>query len=485
MHLSALGCLLTGGAEMVAGDLTGLLQAALAGAESVHIDAAAPLPVPVTGLIARGDSAPLHEAPVYTARFARDWSIGSFSALVRDLAGAQTAPSPRHLLADAAVQEELLAEAGDEPGTDDVDATDRSAGLRAEPFAAAAPATTVVARRSPLTLPVVGQSGMLDLWPDDAAAAATSTANAPASAPAYLTASAPTSAPTSAPGNAAGNALATAPDPEDAPWHAFARGAYAGNFLHELLEGLAEHRFALAGDERLQQLLRRRCERQGWGHRADEVLAWLLALIDTPLPPLGVPLSGLGTLLPEMEFWLDVPHAAQARHIDLLCRHHLLGGRDRPALPERELRGMLMGFADLVFESGGRYWVLDYKSNALGSSDADYHADALQAAMAQHRYDVQAALYLLALHRLLRLRLGDAYDPARQLGGAVYLFMRGLRGPEAGCVLVEPDPALLDALDRLMAGPATSTEVDDDPSDMGAFAADEPSAQRAGKGEVS
>jgi exodeoxyribonuclease V beta subunit len=186
-----------------------------------------------------------------------------------------------------------------------------------------------------------------------------------------------------------------------------------------------------------------------------------------------------------MEFWLDVPHAAQARHIDLLCRHHLLGGRDRPALPERELRGMLMGFADLVFESGGRYWVLDYKSNALGSSDADYHADALQAAMAQHRYDVQAALYLLALHRLLRLRLGDAYDPARQLGGAVYLFMRGLRGPEAGCVLVEPDPGLLDALDRVMAGTATSAEVDDRSPGMGKFAADEPSARRVGKGEVS
>ncbi|MEY2653179.1 MAG: hypothetical protein RLZZ524_206, partial [Pseudomonadota bacterium] len=382
MHLSALGCLLTGGATMAAGDLSGLLQAALAGAESAHIQEAVPVPVPCTALVARGDAAPLHDAPVYTARFARDWSIASFSALVRDLAGPHAAPSTRHLLADAAVQEELQAEAGDE------------------------------------------------------------SVDAPAPAPAI------------------------------APWHGFARGAYAGNFLHELLEWLAEHNFALADNSVLQQALLRRCERNGWGNRADAVLAWLLALVDTPLPPLGVPLSGLGALLPEMEFWFASPATTEARYIDALCRRHLLSGRERPALPERELRGMLMGFADLVFESGGRYWVLDYKSNALGDSDADYHADALQAAMAQHRYDVQAALYLLALHRLLRLRLGQAYDPARQLGGAIYLFMRGLRGPEAGCVLVEPDAVLLEALDQLIAGVAPSVVVDEASNGAGAAAAD-------------
>ena len=32
---------------------------------------------------------------------------------------------------------------------------------------------------------------------------------------------------------------------------------------------------------------------------------------------------------------------------------------------------MMMGYADLVFEHGGRYGVLDYKSNALGARDAD------------------------------------------------------------------------------------------------------------------
>ena len=114
---------------------------------------------------------------------------------------------------------------------------------------------------------------------------------------------------------------------------------------------------------------------------------------------------------------------------------------------------MLMGFADLVFEHAGRYWVLDYKSNSLATYD---HA-ALEAAMAHHRYDVQAAIYLLALHRLLRARLGAAYDPSRQLGGALYFFLRGIDGPERGEYAITATPevlTLLDTLDQLLADEA-------------------------------
>ena len=233
------------------------------------------------------------------------------------------------------------------------------------------------------------------------------------------------------------------------PWHRFPRGAVPGNFLHAQLEWLAATGFDLAtSSERREQLLRR-CERQGWGARGADVVAWLTPLVATPLPPVGAALAGLRSPLPEMEFWFPSAGLAAAG-LDALCRSHLLAGRDRPALPERELRGMLMGFADLVFEHAGRYWVLDHKSNHLGPTDADYGADALEAAMAQHRYDVQAALYLLALHRLLRNRLGESYDPARHLGGAVFFFLRGFRGPAGGCYHLMPPPALLADLDALL-----------------------------------
>jgi exodeoxyribonuclease V beta subunit len=112
---------------------------------------------------------------------------------------------------------------------------------------------------------------------------------------------------------------------------------------------------------------------------------------------------------------------------------------------------MLMGFADLVLAHQGRHWVLDHKSNHLGPDDAAYTPAALWAEMVRHRYDVQAALYLLALHRLLRSRLGTAYQPLQHLGGAAYVFLRGLDGPTRGVCLLPCDAALLTLLDALEA----------------------------------
>jgi exodeoxyribonuclease V beta subunit len=44
-------------------------------------------------------------------------------------------------------------------------------------------------------------------------------------------------------------------------------------------------------------------------------------------------------------------------------------------------------------------------------------------------YPLQALLYSVVLHRYLRWRL-PAYDPHRHLGGVVYLYLRGMCGPE-------------------------------------------------------
>jgi len=238
---------------------------------------------------------------------------------------------------------------------------------------------------------------------------------------------------------------------DDAPWHRFPRGSVPGNFLHEQLEWMGQEGFAVADDPAFGQRLGQRCERSGWGHRQDDAIAWLRTVALTRLPPLGVSLSEIVEVLPEMEFWFPSEHLATGR-LDALCAQRLLGGIAHPALPERELHGMLKGFADLVFEHDGRYWVLDYKSNALGAGDAAYTTGAMAGAMAAHRYDIQGAIYLLALHRLLKSRLGTAYQPASQLGGAVFLFLRGIANPAThGCYLIEPDLALLDSLDALLA----------------------------------
>jgi exodeoxyribonuclease V beta subunit len=240
---------------------------------------------------------------------------------------------------------------------------------------------------------------------------------------------------------------------EDAPWHRFPRGATPGNFLHERLEWMAQEGFHKIDDENFLAQLTQRIERAGYANRLDDALAWLRMIATTRLPPIGSSLAGIseaGTVLPEMEFWFPSRHL-DVGALDRLCRQRLLGPVARPVLPERQLHGMLKGFTDLVFEHEGRYWVLDYKSNALGPGDAAYTNAAMAAGMAGHRYDIQGAIYMLAVHRLLRARLGDDYRPERQLGGAVFLFLRGIANPAThGCYLLEPDLALLDGLDRLL-----------------------------------
>ena len=153
--------------------------------------------------------------------------------------------------------------------------------------------------------------------------------------------------------------------------------------------------------------------------------------LTTPLPlsraeDAGAPLQ-LCTLPPsrrrvEMEFHLPAQSLTPEALNAFLDRY----GYASPTLGFATLRGFLKGFIDLVFEHQGRYWVLDWKSNWLGMHPSMYGPQAVEAEMRRHGYHLQHLFYTVALHRFLRLRLRD-YDPARHLGGAVYLFVRAVR----------------------------------------------------------
>jgi exodeoxyribonuclease V beta subunit len=235
--------------------------------------------------------------------------------------------------------------------------------------------------------------------------------------------------------------------------HRFPAGAMHGDFLHKLLEWLAEENFALAAGTAHAATVRRelaaRCERTAWRDYTADIVEWLTEVVTTPLSCSSTPvtLGGLVSTVPEMEFWMPADGLVPVE-IDQLCTQHVLPGLERPALSGGALHGLLKGVMDLVFEHEGRYWVLDYKSNRLGPDDAAYTSVAMEQAIAKHRYDVQAVLYLLALHRQLQARLGAAYCPQEQLGGAVYFFLRGSSGPARGCATITPPWEVLSALER-------------------------------------
>ena len=89
------------------------------------------------------------------------------------------------------------------------------------------------------------------------------------------------------------------------------------------------------------------------------------------------------------------------------------------------LAGYLRGFIDLVVEHEGRFFVVDYKTNFLGTSFADYAPEKLLEPMQQHHYLLQYHLYALGLHRYLKQRLRN-YQPQQHWGGVAYLFIRGI-----------------------------------------------------------
>jgi exodeoxyribonuclease V beta subunit len=241
--------------------------------------------------------------------------------------------------------------------------------------------------------------------------------------------------------------------------HHFWKGPQAGTFLHGVLEWAAEEGFERVAREvpLRHQFLAPRCQRREWQPWLPVLDDWLQKLLTIPLPLVGqsVPLAQLQQYQAEMEFWLEVAEVPVSR-LDRLITQQVLPGQPRPALAPQQLGGMLKGFIDLVFEHQGRYWVADYKSNWLGPDNSHYSAAAMQKAVLDKRYDVQYVLYLLALHRLLKARLpGYADDPIRgyeqHVGGALYLFLRGITEPEQhGCCIDRPSAQLIETLDALL-----------------------------------
>jgi exodeoxyribonuclease V beta subunit len=61
----------------------------------------------------------------------------------------------------------------------------------------------------------------------------------------------------------------------------------------------------------------------------------------------------------------------------------------------------------------------------------------------KNRYDLQAAIYLFALHQLLQSRLGAAYDPEVHLGGAYVWYLRGLGSKGQGLCLLKPQASMM------------------------------------------
>jgi exodeoxyribonuclease V beta subunit len=255
-------------------------------------------------------------------------------------------------------------------------------------------------------------------------------------------------------------------------------GTVFGTLVHEVLEHVD-----FAADDLLEQLeveCAKRLAYRPMNISAERLAAGLCEAIHAPL---GGPLRGhrLRDLtrqnrVDEMDFFLPLGEL-QAREIGAVLTstlrpedplvdwaRELSASEKSTAGFDLDLRGRLTGSIDLTLRfpdpatGRDRYWVADYKSNRLIEPN-QYRGHELFDAMVHHDYPLQAILYLVALHRYLRWRL-RGYDPQEHLGGAAYLFLRGMdpngdpNHPEgvAGVAWWTPPTEAILEVDRLLAG---------------------------------
>jgi len=237
----------------------------------------------------------------------------------------------------------------------------------------------------------------------------------------------------------------------------FPAGAQAGVCLHGILE---QAPFDAPVDASLVAHWLARC-----GYRrsdAASVAAWLDEVLGAALHApdgtrLALPSVPRARQLRELEFQLSGRDVSERALVDLMSDALAV---DAPPAYSR-WSGFLRGFIDLVFEHGGRWYIVDWKSNHLGDAARCYGPSALADAMRVHAYPLQASLYTLAVHRWLRRTL-RGYDYERSFGGVFYVFLRGAgleppadRGaPECGVHASRPSARAIEGLDRLFAGTA-------------------------------
>ncbi|HEX6255663.1 MAG TPA: UvrD-helicase domain-containing protein [Euzebyales bacterium] len=268
-------------------------------------------------------------------------------------------------------------------------------------------------------------------------------------------------------------------------------GTHVGTFVHRVLE----HTDFAAADlsSELAGVIDAELHRTRLDLDRDALAAGLHAAVRTPLGPAFGDLAlrdvTWGDRRDEVGFELPLDGlagddrdtgapAATIGDVLRLLRDHLPGDDPLVGYPDtvqdvllpRSLRGYLNGAIDLVLrrdvDGAPVFHVVDYKTNWLGTVGVpltawDYRPAALVGAMAHGHYPIQALLYAVAVHRMLRWRL-PGYDPCTHLGAIGYLFLRGMVGPDApapggipcGVFAWTPPAALVVAASDLLHGVA-------------------------------
>ena len=239
----------------------------------------------------------------------------------------------------------------------------------------------------------------------------------------------------------------------------FPKGTRAGIFFHDLFEHLD---FVDGNSEERKRLVLHKLSAFGfelqWQQAIHSMINHVLS-VPLSIADITVKLSSIQSenRINEMEFYFPIKPLSSSglkKVFSDFGRIDLLGD-----FPERLgklsfslIKGFMKGYMDMVFYEQNRFWLVDWKSNLLGTSIEDYGKDALNHTMRKEFYILQYHLYVLALVQHLQRQVpGFCYE--KHFGGVFYIFLRGVnseKGMEYGVYKDLPDKNFVDALKRAL-----------------------------------
>jgi exodeoxyribonuclease V beta subunit len=220
----------------------------------------------------------------------------------------------------------------------------------------------------------------------------------------------------------------------------FPKGSTSGTMQHEILEHIDFDAEIDAIKAEVKKQLAVYSFNENW---IDCLSQQMVKITQTNLWQNGPKLAEIVNSIDEMEFLLPV--GKHKRSIDKHSISKWLSTHRKQAtvFNQDNLQGYLTGFIDLVFEFNNKYYVVDYKSNHLGASFADYSQQNLKQAIEHHYYDLQYLLYCVALVKYLQITFDD-FDYEKDFGGVAYIFTRGINGDTGqGVYFTKPENDLI------------------------------------------
>ena len=235
----------------------------------------------------------------------------------------------------------------------------------------------------------------------------------------------------------------------------FPKGARPGTFFHDLFENMDYSGLETASREKL---VAGKLAEYGFGG------IWKIPVCEMINKVLGALLNAKGITLKlseidmknrvnEMEFYFPLKMITP---LTIKKIFHGFGGVKMSGdyrgwtdnLVFAPAKGFMKGYMDMVFYHEGRFFLVDWKSNHLGSGQEYYGKNSLYETMEKESYILQYHLYVLALHQYLRLK-NTSYKYKDSFGGIFYIFIRGVddsKSPGSGIYYDLPDIALINRL---------------------------------------